>query len=121
MATDWDMLALYTEDPERMQKVLDAFKPHCADSVLPRTLAPHLRQAGFDLARVSAYPIVNMNRNEQNYSTMMAPFIIAYIKSQGTVSEKILEAWEAELEELDNQGRYYFATNRIMFEVRRPA
>ena len=121
LATDWDMLAWHSNYPERMKRVLDAFKPHCADTILPRTLGSRLCEAGFDLINVSAYPIVNIDWKDDNYSTKSAPFISEYIRSKGTLPESELTAWEAELEELATRGQYYFVSNRIIFEVRRPS
>jgi SAM-dependent methyltransferase len=120
LATDWRALAWNSDDPARMRRVLDAFAPHCADSVLPRTLAPCLRRAGFDVARFTAFPILNLDWADGSYSRMIAPFVSAYIRKQGTLPEAELAAWEAELETLAAEGRYYFLSNRIFFEVQRP-
>ena len=46
LATDWDAVCWHSEDPQRMDRVLKAFAPHCADSRLPRTLSARLRKAG---------------------------------------------------------------------------
>ena len=120
IATDWDMLAWYSDNPERMNRVLNAFKPHCADSILPRTLGSRLKNAGFNVINVSAYPIVNTDWNDDNYSTKIAPFITDYIKSKKSLSESEMNDWTEELEQLAAQGRYYFATNRIIFEILKP-
>lgn len=120
MATDWDMIAWHSDHPDRMNRVLNAFKPHCADSILPRTLGFRLAQAGFEIKAVSSYPIVNTDWNDQNYSTMMVPFLTDYIRKAGTMPDNELDAWQDELEQLANDGRYFFVTNRIIFEFERP-
>ena len=120
IATDWDMLAWHTDYSERMNKVMDAFKPHCADGILPRTLGSRLKNTGFIVKQVSAYPIVNTDWNNDNYSTKMAPFVTGYIKSVGTLPEEELDAWLGEFQQLAEQERYYFVTNRIFFEVHKP-
>ena len=33
VATDWGQVAWYSEDPKRMERVLDAFEAHCADPI----------------------------------------------------------------------------------------
>jgi ubiquinone/menaquinone biosynthesis C-methylase UbiE len=119
LATDWDALAFHSDDPDRMRRVLDAFKPHCADSVLPRTLAPRLRAAGFEVTRVSCFPIVNTDWAEGCYSRGMAGFVAAYARRTGALPEAEIAAWEAELPALAAEGRYFFLTSRILFEVRR--
>jgi hypothetical protein len=120
IATDWDAIAWHSDDPDRMNRVLDAFKPHCADSRLPRTLAPRLREAGFSVTSVSIFPIINLEWREGYYSQKTAPFISAYVRGQGTLEDEELEAWEAELARLGDQGRYFFSTNRYIFQIERP-
>ena len=120
LATDWDAVAWYSDDPSRMKRVLEAFKPHCADSQLPRTLAPRLRQSGFTVTDVSAFPIINLDWEEGCYSQKAAPFIAAYVRGQDALPEAEILAWEAELEELALQGRYFFSSSRILFMVHRP-
>jgi SAM-dependent methyltransferase len=121
LATDWQALAWHSDDPARMRRVLDAFAPHCADSALPRTLAPRLRGAGFAVTRVSCFNILNLDWAEGSYSRMSAPFISTYIRKQKSLPEDELAAWEAELETLAAEGRYFFLSNRIFFQVQRPA
>lgn len=121
MATDWNTIAWHTDNSDRMQKVMDAFKSHCANSILPRTLAPVLRDAGFEIIAVSSYPIVNIGWDAGNYSCSSIPFIVGYIKTQISLPAAELDAWAAELKQLADDGRYYYATNRMIFEFRRPA
>lgn len=119
IATDWDAVAWYSDNPDRMKRVLDAFKPHCADSRLPRTLVPQLRSSGMTIKRVSAFPIINIDWSEGSYSQGAAPFIAAYVRSQNSLPEEELSAWQKELEDLAAAGRYFFSSNRFIFEFAR--
>lgn len=120
IATDWETVAWHSDVTARMRRVLDAFRPHCADPVLPRTLVPHLRQAGLKVTDVAVFMIVNTQWDEKSYSRYAAPFIAAYVRSQGSLPDAELEAWEAELEALGRDGRYWFTSCRVIFEVARP-
>jgi SAM-dependent methyltransferase len=120
VATDWDTMAWHSDELDRMRRLLEAFRPHCADSALPRTLRPRLRNAGFEVDRVSCFPIVNTDWAEGCYSRMMTSFLAAYLRGQTEVPEEEVAAWEAEFPALAAEGRYYFVTTRIFFEVRRP-
>lgn len=120
LATDWSTVAWHSEEPARMARVLEAFEPHCADARLPRTLAPRLRQAGFEVTDIGVFPIVNTDRSAGAYSRHVPQFMRGYISGKGTLAEAELEAWEAELEALARDGRYWFVSNRLLFEVRRP-
>ena len=58
LATDWEGLCWHSDHPERMEKVLKAFAPHCADSKLPRTLAARLRKAGLERFPINLHRIL---------------------------------------------------------------
>lgn len=120
MATDWNAIAWHSEDPARMQRVLSAFAPHCADTALPRTLGPRLREAGFVIDRVTPWPILNAEWNEDSYSTRTTPLIAAYVRGRKSLPDEEVDAWEAEQAELGRLGRYYFLTCRIIFSVTKP-
>ncbi|HVL20949.1 MAG TPA: methyltransferase domain-containing protein [Amaricoccus sp.] len=120
LATDWDTVAWHSDDPARTRRVLDGFRPHCAHSALPRTFAPSLRAAGFDVLRVSCYPIVNTDGSEASYSRGSAALIAAYLRRAAALPEAEIAAWQAEFAALGEAGRYYFVTSRIFFKVRRP-
>lgn len=120
LATDWEAIAWHSQDPSRMKAVLQAFAPHCAHISLPRTLATRLRAAGFTVDRVSAYPILNTNWSDENYSCQAIPFIAAYVSGKGHLPSDLLDAWAAEQFELGVAGQYYFLTNRIFFEASKP-
>lgn len=119
MATDWDTVAWYTEDRGRMNRMLDAYKPHCAHSRLPQELTPHLREAGFTVDDVSIYAVINLNWDDICYSPRNVVFMANYVKSQGSLDEAEVDAWKEELRELGAQGRYFFSMSRTIFEVSR--
>jgi len=121
VATDWGTVAWHSDVPERMARMLSAFRPHCAHSELPRTFAPILRAAGFAVDAVTVYPIVNIDWSDENYSKNSAAFIAAYVRAQGKVAEAEITAWEQEFPDLAADGRYYFSTSRTLFHVTKPA
>jgi arsenite methyltransferase len=121
LATDWEGVCWHSEHPDRMDKVLRAFAPHCADSKLPRTLAARLRKAGLVVEYVSYFSIVNVNRYEGCYGGGLVPFIVAYVKGQNTVPEQELQAWAEEQAALDARGEHFFSTGRFSFSIGKPA
>jgi arsenite methyltransferase len=120
VATDWDAIAWYSRDPARMQRVLAAFAPHCADTALPRTLGRHLRAAGFVLDAVTPYPILNHGWKDDSYSCRTMPFIAAYITRQNSLPAEELAAWADEQRALGASGQYYFLTCRVFFAATKP-
>ena len=120
LATDWDAVCWHSENPERMERVLKAFAPHCADSRLPRTLAARLQKSGLVVDDVTYFPIVNVNRYEGCYGAMIVPFIKAYVSSQNSIPMEELELWSNEQAELDDRGEHFFSTGRFSFAISKP-
>lgn len=120
LATDWDAVCWHSENPERMERVLKAFAPHCADSRLPRTLAARLKKSGLVVDDVTYFPIVNVDRYEGCYGAMIVPFIKAYVSSQNAIPMEELELWSNEQAELDERGEHFFSSGRFSFSILKP-
>jgi arsenite methyltransferase len=121
LATDWDAIAWHSDHPARMRAVLDAFGPHCADTRLPRTLARHLREAGFKVDDVRIFPILNTAWDDASYSCQALSFIDAYVRPRNAIPAEMLDDWAAEQRALGASGDYYFLSNRVFFTARRLA
>jgi ubiquinone/menaquinone biosynthesis C-methylase UbiE len=120
IATDWDSVVWHTEDDARMTRMMKAFEAHCADSRLPRTLAPRLRRAGFEGVRAAVYPLVNLVFEEGLYGQGIAGVIRGFTTKAGLVDEAEADAWHAELQMLSDRGDYFFCSNRFVFECVKP-
>ncbi|NKB51086.1 MAG: methyltransferase domain-containing protein [Rhizobiaceae bacterium] len=120
LATDWDAVSWHSENAQRMDRVLKAFAPHCADSGLPRTLAARLRNSGLHISEVSYFPILNVDRYDGCYEAGVVPFIMSYIKGQGTVPNQELQLWADEQAELNDRGEHFFSSGRFSFAISKP-
>ncbi len=120
LATDWDAVCWHSSNPGRMERILQAFAPHCANSRLPRTLGAKLRKTGLDVVGVSYFPIINLDRYEGCYSEMVVPFITGYLRGVGTISEAELTEWANDLAELNSRGEHFYSTGRFSFELTKP-
>lgn len=121
IATDWDGVIWYSEEPARMARFLKAFEGHCADPRLPRHLAPRLRQAGLDVSSISSFPLLNFEFREGAYSHGIAGFLKPFLVRKRFASEAEVSDWAAEQEKLSAEGRYFFASQRFIFEIAKPA
>ena len=121
MNTDWDRVGWYSANPDRMARVRKAWEAHCAHPRLPQTLAPRLRDAGFTLAEVSTFQIVNTKLEPGTYSYGVVDLIRDFVAERGLVDPEELAAWADELHALSAQGHYFLSTTRSFFGVRRPA
>jgi len=114
VATDWDGVVWHSSDRERMARMMRAWEPHCADPRLPRTLVARMREGGFEIEDVCGYSIVNTCAGDDTYSGNSINLMASFVRRQKSLSDAEVDAWLADLRELDAQGRYFFATTRFM-------
>jgi len=118
--TDWDSLVWAARDRGRAARVAAAWNEHLPDPYLPRSLAPRLRAAGFEVREIRIVPILNTAYDATTFSYNIAPLIAAFVPGRGGVSEDEAAEWLNDLAELQNQGRYFFSVNRYLFAASRP-
>lgn len=119
MTTDWDCVAWHSDNPERMIAMMKAWEGHCAHSRLPRVLAAKMQTAGFDAPQITTHPIINLGFHRKAYSYGLAKLMRSYGEKAG-VAARVANEWFDELTRLDEAGRYYFATARMIFQARKP-
>lgn len=119
VATDWTTLAWNSSDDGRMQRVMAAFAPHCPHQALPRTLAPMLREAGFEITGRRVLPQFNPEYDENTFSLTLAPLVATFASATGQVRADEAEAWLADLRGARERGDYFFCLNQYLFAVRK--
>ncbi|CAG0962906.1 Demethylmenaquinone methyltransferase [Burkholderiales bacterium] len=119
--TDWDSLVWHSSDPAVNARVLKAFEAHCAHPHLPATLAPRLRQLGFEVAPPEVFCILNSKLHADTYSDGIIDFIASFVRDQGPIEAPEVDAWVADLRELGKRDEYFFSLNRYLFRIGRPA
>ena len=112
VATDWDALVWFSDDPKRMSAVMKSWEAHCAHPRLPRSMAFRLVNAGFRLDGAAVFPILNLQ-----YTEALAQLIRNFVGNRKDVSSDDLIAWHVELERLGKSGRYFFSSNRYIFKA----
>jgi SAM-dependent methyltransferase len=102
------------------KRIAAAWNEHLPDPYLPRSLAPRLRAAGFEVREIRIVPILNTAYDATTFSYNIAPLIAAFVPGHGGVSEDEATEWLNDLAELQHQGRYFFSVNRYLFATSRP-
>ena len=120
VATDWDAVVWYSENPERMALVMKSWEEHCAHPRLPRSMAHKLVGAGFRFDGASVFPILNLQYDDDSYSKGLAQGIRDFVARKKDVSANDLSEWHSEFEHLSEAGRYFFSTNRYIFKASKP-
>ena len=85
VATDWDTVVWYSENPDRMALVMKLWEEHCAHPHLPRSMAYKLANAGFRFDGASVFPILNLKCDDDSYSKGLAPLIRDFVARKKSV------------------------------------
>jgi ubiquinone/menaquinone biosynthesis C-methylase UbiE len=117
ISTNWSSCVWYSENKERMRRVLDGWSAHETHRDLPTILAGELRKAGLQLLRQRAVPILNTSFSENSISYWLCKLIPGYVTSRGAVSKEEADAWVAEFAELDQRGEYFFSLTPVLTEA----
>jgi arsenite methyltransferase len=119
VATDWDAVVWYSENPKRMASVMKSWEEHCAHPRLPRSMANKLVNAGFRFDGATIFPILNLQYDD-SYSQGLAKGIRDFVGRKKDVSADNLSEWHSEFERLSKAGRYFFSANRYIFKASKP-
>ena len=117
---DWATLSLQSDATGLTERVLRAWDEHLAHRSLPRTLASHLRAAGFEDVEMTGHPFATLEFDADRYGPALTPFIGTFVAGRQGITEEEAEAWVAGQRELGERGDYYFAIIQFCFSARKP-
>lgn len=120
-STDWASFTWHSDDDTRMQRVLTAFAAHCPHQTFARTLAPELRAAGFDIVDRRGVVQFNPVCDPNTFSYHLIGLISGFVTGRGHVSEEDAAEWAANLRQLADEDRFFFALNQYLYLVQKPA
>jgi hypothetical protein len=103
-----------------MERILTAWDEHLADPYLPRTLAPALKRAGFQLQHRDIIPLFNPEYDPNTYSYRVIGLIANFVTGRQGLTRTDVEGWVNDLHELGQQGSYFFSLNRYLFLAVKP-
>ena len=113
--TDYGSLVIHTEDAPRMARVLGAWDEHFVHAHLPRILSSELRKAGFTVRDRAAIPMFNPEFQDNTYGKGMLTMMASFAAGRKGVTQSEADAWFAEFEKLQAEGRFFFSINRYLF------
>lgn len=114
---DWATLSMHARDSERSERVLRAWDQHLVDPILPRTLAPRLRAAGFEEVRMEGHVFATAELTNEAYGGSLLGVIEPFVAQCGL--EDDARAWAAEQRELGEAGEFYSSVVQLCFSARR--
>ena len=113
--TDWQTILWHSADPMRMARILKAWDEHLAHPILPRTLIPLLRAAGFSVRACKVIPYLDTEYKPEGYSHNMTKTLRRFVRDRQGITKQEAEAWAEELQALADAGNYFFCLNRYLF------
>jgi ubiquinone/menaquinone biosynthesis C-methylase UbiE len=113
--TDWQSILWHTNHPDRMARVLKVWDEHLAHPVLPRTLGPLLKSAGFSVLECKVIPYLDVTFKPENYSFHMTRTVRGFVRARQGITREEADAWAREFQELADAGAYFFCLNRFLF------
>ncbi|MBV1875800.1 MAG: methyltransferase domain-containing protein [Cycloclasticus sp.] len=115
--TDWAFPYWNAVDGNCRDRMINAWKDHCAQESVPMRLSASIKSAGLQLSNVDALPIMNTQYNENNFSYWLSKIIASFSKGRNGLTQSDSDAWLAGLDSLERNGEYFFCINRYLFEV----
>jgi arsenite methyltransferase len=112
---DWATVSWHSEDPARMERFLEAWDRHLTDPSLPRTLAPRMRQAGFEDVELQGHAFATDDVTEETYAGAIMPLMADFVGTDEA------QEWAEEQRRLQTRGESYFACIQFCFTGTKPA
>jgi arsenite methyltransferase len=116
---DWATVSWQASDAELMQRVLAAWDRHLTHPSLPRTLAPQLRDAGFEDIQMEAHPFATTQLIPDAYGGSLVPLLEQYVSEQGGMSQDDAKVWADQQRELGERGEFFFTVTQFCFTATR--
>jgi arsenite methyltransferase len=116
---DWATVSWHAADRQLTRRVLAAWDKHLTHPSLPRTLAPQLRNAGFEDVRMDAHAFATAELIADAYGASLVPLLEQYVADQGGVSQQEAKAWAEEQRALGDRGEFFFTVTQFCFTATR--
>lgn len=118
---DWGTVAWHSSDGALTEQILKAWDHHLAHPSLPRSLAPRLREAGFEEVEATGHVFSTISTlDPESYGAAIIPLIASYVTSNRLIDENAVKAWVDDQRSLSEKGEFYFASAQFCFSGVKP-
>jgi ubiquinone/menaquinone biosynthesis C-methylase UbiE len=118
---DWETVSMQSAEPQRMQRVLEAWDRHLVHRSLPATLAGRLRDAGFSDISLVGHSFTTSEFTPDAYGAFLVGVIENYLAGLDGFPDDERRAWAAEQRTLGERGEFYFACTQVCVSGTRAA
>ena len=116
----WDMLAWYSDEPERMDRMQAIWDRHLTDRIVPARLPAILSEAGYRVDSVRPITFTDTTLRPDGLANMMIILMTNYAIQTEPGAEEMARAWAEEQRTLARQGRFFFAMTYFSIAARKP-
>ncbi|MBL4766642.1 MAG: methyltransferase domain-containing protein [Rhodobacteraceae bacterium] len=111
---NFDTLAWFSDDRDRMARMIEAWDQHLAERLVPAILPNILRDVGFVVERIEPITFSDANLKPDGLANMMIHLMKQYAVDNGLVAEQEARAWANEQMALAEAGRFSFSLTHFV-------
>ena len=111
---EFGSMVWFSENPERMQRMVDAWDAHFVDPHVPQHLPPMLRETGFGNVTMESVTFLDTEFRADGLARMMWILMPAFAVKQGLMSEEEAQAWSDEQVTLGAEQRFFFSFTHVV-------
>jgi SAM-dependent methyltransferase len=119
-ATDWDSLVWHAADRDRSLRMAAAWDRHCTHPHLGSRLRPTLREAGFEVAGVEPFTVVETSL-EGTFAGYMHRMIRSYVANHDAFDEATANAWADDVQAREDADETFFSLTAYLYRVEKQA
>lgn len=107
--THWDTLVWFSDDRQRMSRMMTAWDGHLVEKRVPEILPALCRDAGFIVDEVRPLVFSDTVLKPDGLAAMMMHLMRRYAVDNGQLTQAAANAWFEEQHALSRDGRFFFA------------
>jgi len=115
----WDTITWFSDDTDRMNKMIEAWDGHLVERCIPAVLPPLLRAGGFAVDAVLPVPFSATVLHPDGLANMMIHLMEPYVVNKGLVSTEDARAWAEEQQALSDAGQFFFSITHFVVSARK--
>lgn len=115
----WDTLVWFSDDPERMSRVIGVWDRHLVERCVPALLPAILKSGGFELERVQPVTFCDTSLKPDGLANMNIHLIEPFATKRKLLPEDEVRAWVEEQRTLAQEGRFFFSITHFVISARK--
>lgn len=116
----WDMLAWFSDQPERMAQMQAIWDRHLTDRIVPARLPAILSDVGYKVESVRPITFADTTLRPDGLANMMVILMTNYAIQSDPDCQDMAQAWAEEQRRLAAEGRFFFAMTYFSISARKP-